>query len=64
MGGENLSRPAAICVYPRQLIYETSIHFIDTFRYLFGEVRHVDPHVKRLNPVIRGEDAAQVTKLT
>jgi predicted dehydrogenase len=46
--------------YPRLLIYETGVHFIDTFRYLFGEVTHVLAHLKRLNPVIRGEDAGQL----
>ena len=46
--------------YPRLLIYETGIHFIDTFRYLLGEVSHVHAHIKRLNPVIRGEDTAQL----
>jgi predicted dehydrogenase len=46
--------------YPRLLIYETGVHFIDTFRYLFGEVTHVLASLKRLNPVIRGEDAGQL----
>ena len=43
--------------YPRLLIYETGIHFIDTFRYLLGEVAHVHAHIKRLNPVIKGEQS-------
>jgi len=42
---------------PRLLIYETGIHFIDTFRYLAGEVRTVYADLRRLNPVITGEDA-------
>jgi predicted dehydrogenase len=46
--------------YPRLLIYETGVHFIDTFRFLFGEVTHVLAHLKRLNPVIRGEDTGQL----
>lgn len=46
--------------YPRLLLYETGVHFVDTFRFLFGEVTHVFAHLKRLNPVIRGEDAGQV----
>jgi len=46
--------------YPRLLIYETGVHFIDTFRFLLGEVRHVYAHTRRLNPVIRGEDSAQL----
>ena len=43
--------------YPRLLIYETGVHFIDTFRFLLGEVRSVMAETKRLNPAIRGEDA-------
>jgi predicted dehydrogenase len=44
----------------RFLIHETGIHFIDTFRYLFGEVSAVSARLARLNPVIRGEDAGIV----
>jgi predicted dehydrogenase len=46
--------------YPRLLIYETGVHFIDTFRYLLGEVTEVHAHLRRLNSVIRGEDAGQL----
>jgi D-apiose dehydrogenase len=44
--------------YPRLLIYETGVHFIDTFRFLLGNVTSVFAQVRRLNPLIRGEDAA------
>jgi predicted dehydrogenase len=43
--------------YPRLLVYETGMHFIDTFRFLLGEVTSVVAQLKRLNPVIEGEDA-------
>ncbi len=46
--------------YPRLLLYETGVHFIDTFRYLLGEVVEVYAHIRRLNPVIQGEDAGQL----
>lgn len=46
--------------YPRLLLYETGVHFIDTFRFLLGEVTRVYAQVRRLNPVIRGEDAGQL----
>ena len=46
--------------YERLLIYETGVHFIDTFRYLFGEIQSVYAQLDRLNPVIKGEDCAQV----
>ena len=45
---------------PRLLVYETGVHFIDTFRYLGGEINSVFAHLKRLNPVIQGEDAAMI----
>jgi predicted dehydrogenase len=45
---------------PRLLVYETGIHFIDTFRYLFGEVKEVYAKLRKLNPVIKGEDAGVV----
>ncbi|WP_417514443.1 Gfo/Idh/MocA family protein [Minwuia sp.] len=44
----------------RFLIHETGIHFIDTFRYLMGEVGEVFADLRRLNPVIAGEDAGIV----
>ena len=46
--------------YPRLLVYETAVHFIDTFRFLLGEVTLVFAQLRRLNPAIRGEDAGQV----
>lgn len=45
---------------PRFLIRETGVHFIDVFRYLFGEVEAVTARLVRLNPVISGEDAGFV----
>jgi predicted dehydrogenase len=60
--GENayLDRQPFFRNYPRLLIYETGVHFIDTFRYLLGEVTEVYAHLRRLNPVIRGEETGQV----
>ncbi|GAB5521331.1 MAG: Gfo/Idh/MocA family oxidoreductase [Rhodothermales bacterium] len=46
--------------YPRLLMFETGVHFIDTFRYLLGEVTSVQAAHWRRNPHIRGEDAAFV----
>lgn len=45
---------------PRLLIYETGVHFIDTFRFLLGEIDEVYANLRRLNPVIKGEDTGQV----
>ncbi len=41
---------------PRLLVYETGIHFIDTFRYLVGEVESVYSDLRKLNNNIAGED--------
>lgn len=46
--------------YPRLLVYETGVHFIDTFRYLLGEITEVYANLRQLNPVIRGEDTGQL----
>jgi len=42
--------------YPKLLVYETGVHFIDTFRYLAGEITRAAAWLRRLNPVIKGED--------
>jgi predicted dehydrogenase len=46
--------------YARLLIYETGCHFLDTFRFLLDEIETVYAHLRRLNPVIAGEDAGIV----
>ncbi len=60
--GENayIPRQPYFREYPRFLVYENGIHFIDTFRYLFGEVKEVYAVLRKLNPLIQGEDSAQV----
>lgn len=42
----------------RLLIYETAVHFLDTFRFLLGEITSVFCQTGRINPVIAGEDYA------
>lgn len=60
--GENayLGRQPYFREMRRLLVYETGVHFIDTFRYLFGEVSQVYANLRRLNSAIMGEDAALV----
>ncbi|RKN82492.1 Gfo/Idh/MocA family protein [Ulvibacterium marinum] len=41
-------------------VYETGVHYIDTFRYLAGEVKKVYAKLGRLNTNIKGEDLAWV----
>jgi D-apiose dehydrogenase len=55
-----LARQPFFREYPRLLVYETGVHFIDTFRFLLGDVVSVFARLRRLNPVIKGEDAGQV----
>ena len=45
---------------PRFLVYETAIHWIDTYRFLMGEVVAVSARLRRLNPAIDGEDAGYI----
>jgi D-apiose dehydrogenase len=46
---------------PRFLVAETAIHFVDTFRYLMGEVHAVSARLRRVNKHIAGEDAGAIT---
>jgi D-apiose dehydrogenase len=55
-----LDRQPYFRTMPRLLIYETGIHFIDTYRYLAGEVDSVYAQLKKLNQEIEGEDAGIV----
>lgn len=55
-----LARQPFFREYPELLVYETGVHFIDTFRYLLGDVTRVFAFLRRLNPVIYGEDAGQI----
>jgi predicted dehydrogenase len=41
---------------PRLLLYETGVHFLDTFRFLGGEMESVFCQTDRINPTIQGED--------
>lgn len=44
----------------RFFVHETGIHYIDTFRFLLGEVKNVTARLRKVNPAIKGEDAALV----
>jgi len=45
---------------PRLLVYETLVHLLDTFRFLFGEMASVYCQNRRLNPAIVGEDQSLI----
>ncbi|MFK7965864.1 MAG: Gfo/Idh/MocA family protein, partial [Burkholderiaceae bacterium] len=55
-----LSRQPYFQKMPRFLVHETAIHFIDSFRFLFGEVQAVTARLRRMNPAIAGEDAGYI----
>jgi len=55
-----LSRQPYFRDMPRLLIFETGVHFIDVYRYLAGEITQVYARLRRLNPVIKGEDCALI----
>lgn len=42
------------------LIHETGVHYVDTFRYLLGDASAVYADLRKMNPVIAGEDAGYV----
>lgn len=46
--------------YPRLFVYETGVHFLDTFRYLGGEISSVYARLQQRNSAIKGEDAGQI----
>jgi predicted dehydrogenase len=55
-----LDRQPYFQTMPRLLVVETAIHWVDTFRFLMGEVRAVYARLRRVNPVIAGEDAGYI----
>lgn len=44
----------------RFLVHETAVHWLDTFRFLCGEVDAVYADLRRVNPAIAGEDAGLI----
>ena len=44
----------------RFLVHETGVHFVDIFRFLLGDPVAVYADLRRINPVIAGEDAGYV----
>lgn len=41
----------------RFMVHETGVHYVDVFRYLFGNPSAVYADLRQVNPVIAGEDA-------
>ncbi|MEO6002364.1 MAG: Gfo/Idh/MocA family oxidoreductase [Opitutus sp.] len=55
-----LARQPFFRTYPRLFVYETGVHFLDTFRYLGGEISSVYARLQKRNAAIAGEDAGQI----
>lgn len=55
-----LERQPYFQTMPRLLIHETGVHWVDVFRFLFGRPIAVYADLRRLNPVIKGEDSGFV----
>ncbi len=55
-----LDRQPSFQKMERFLVHETAIHFIDVFRFLFGDVTGIYAQLAQLNPVIAGEDAGHI----
>jgi predicted dehydrogenase len=51
-----LARQPFFRTYPRLLVYETAVHFLDTFRFLGGEIEAIYCRLAKRNPAIAGED--------
>jgi len=58
--GAYLARQPFFRTYPRLFCYETGVHFLDTFRYLGGEISPVYARLQQRNAASAGEDAAQI----
>jgi predicted dehydrogenase len=55
-----LDRQPAFQAMSRFLVNETAIHWIDVFLYLCGGIAAVYARLRRINPVIAGEDAGVI----
>ena len=55
-----LERQPYFQTMPRFLVHETAVHWIDVFRFLAGEPETVYGDLRRMNPVIAGEDAGYI----
>lgn len=55
-----LARQAYFQKMDRFLVHETAVHWVDTFRYIFGNPTALYADLRQVNPVIAGEDAGYV----
>ena len=60
LGSTPYSQQPYFVQMPRLLVYETLVHHLDTGRYLAGEIDSLYCQMKRINPVIAGEDCVVI----
>jgi predicted dehydrogenase len=46
---------------PRWALYELGVHYLDTFRFLFGEPQTVFARLHKVSPYVQGEDVELIT---
>jgi predicted dehydrogenase len=61
IGPAPYARQPYFVTMPRLLLIETMIHFIDTARFLVGELQLRDALLRRVNPHVAGEDVVLLT---
>lgn len=55
-----LSRQPYFQTMERFLVHETAVHWIDTFRFLLGDIKAVYADLRKMNPAIAGEDSGYI----
>ncbi len=58
--GAYLDRQPYFQTMKQLLVHETAVHWVDTFQFLLGPMTSVYADLRRLNPVIAGEDAGYI----
>ena len=51
-----VSAQAYLANMPKLILYEMGVHYLDTFRYLFGEPEAVTTRLHHISPLMQGED--------
>ncbi len=54
-------RQAYFAEMTRLVLYEMGVHYLDTFRFLFGEPSSVFTRLHRISPYIEGEDVQMIS---
>jgi predicted dehydrogenase len=55
------NRQAYLAEMPRFAVYEMGVHYLDTFRFLFGEPDSVYARTHHISPYVKGEDVQFIT---